>query len=200
MSLQNERSSLLQQILGQFGALKKKNHFGGYCLCIDNALVGLVLDGQFYVRGCLFSRSYFESVGFERLVYSKRGIPLEMRYYQLPEEAWCNPSILSHIIELAYRSAMEETQQRESAAVRIKDLPNMNMAMERALGKIGIFHAEDLIMIGAKACFLKLKQHGKLIPSVKQLIGLAAAIEGCHSEVLPSQTRQELINWFNSMN
>lgn len=200
MSLQNERSSLLQQILSKFGVLKKKNHFGGYCFCIDSALVGLVLDDQFYVRGCLFSRSYFESVGFERLVYSKRGIPLEMRYYRLPEDVWCDSSILSHIIELAYRSAIEENQQKESAAVRIKDLPNMNMAMERALGKIGIFHAEELALIGAKACFLKLKQHGKQRPSVKQLIGLAAAIEGCHSEVLPSQTRQELINWFNSVN
>ena len=199
MSLQKEKNSLLQETLKQFGELKKRNHFGGYCLCINNILVGLVLDGQVYVRGCWFARSYFESVGLNRLIYSKKGVPLELRYYQLPENAWSNVEILSHIIELAYRSAHEEAQKKASATVRIKDLPNMNMSMERALGKIGIFRAEELVMIGAKACFLKLKQHGKQTLSVKLLIGLAAAIEGCHSEVLPVRAKQELIKWFNNV-
>lgn len=41
--------------------------------------------------------------------------------------------------------------------MRIKDLPNMNMSVERALGKIGVSHVDDLRMMGAKACFMKLK-------------------------------------------
>ncbi len=40
-----------------------KNHFGGFCLLVDDAIVGLVLDGCFYLRGCLVARSHFEALG-----------------------------------------------------------------------------------------------------------------------------------------
>lgn len=43
--------------------IKAQNHFGGFCLLVDDAIVGLVLDGGFYLRGCLVARSHFESLG-----------------------------------------------------------------------------------------------------------------------------------------
>ncbi|MDK7735489.1 TfoX/Sxy family DNA transformation protein [Providencia stuartii] len=199
MSLTEKNDSRLDQLLKGFGEFKKKNYFGGYCLIVDNVIVGLALDGLLYLRGCLFARSYFESIELERLVFSKKGIPLELRYYQLPQQIWENEALLLHCIDLAYRSAIEERQQKQSAVTRIKDLPNMNMSVERALGKIGIHKADDLREIGAKACFLKLKQLGRFSPSIKLLIGLAGAIEGYHSAVLPTQIKQELINWYNSV-
>ncbi len=38
-----------------------------------------------------------------------------------------------------------------------KRFANMNMSVERALGKIGVSHVDELRMMGAKACFMKLK-------------------------------------------
>ena len=198
MLLEEEKFFNLSRLLGQFGELKRKNHFGGFCLLVDNAIVGLVLDGKYYLRGCLVARSHFEASGLNRLVYSKKGIPLEMRYYQLSEQIWGDEVLCLQYIELAYRSAIEELKQKQSITMRIKDLLNMNMSVERALGKIGISHVDDLRTMGAKACFIKLKQHGRHDPSIKLLIGLAAAIEGCHSAVLPKNTKQELITWYNS--
>lgn len=198
MLLAEEKIFYLYRLLGRFGEFKRKNHFGGYCLLVDDAIVGLLLDGHFYLRGCLLARSHFEASGLDRLVYSKKGVPLEMRYYQLPAQIWEDEKTLLHYIELAYHSAIDELQQKQVITRRIKDLPNMNMSVERALGKIGILHADDLRMMGAKACFVKLKQHGRHKPSIKLLIGLAAAIEGCHSAVLPKVIKQELIAWYNS--
>ncbi|MGO2334703.1 TfoX/Sxy family DNA transformation protein [Providencia sp.] len=200
MSLQEEKIYNLYRLLGQFGELKRKNHFGGHCLLVDNAIIGVILEEHFYLRGCLLAGSHFEASELNRLVYSKKGIPLALRYYQLPEQIWCDEGLCLYYIELAYRSAMEELQQKQTVSIRIKDLPNMNMSVERALGKIGIYHVEELRMMGAKACFLKLKQHGRHNPSIKFLIGLAAAIEGCHSAVLPTNIKQELINWYNDVN
>ncbi|GAB1440342.1 TfoX/Sxy family DNA transformation protein [Providencia sp.] len=198
MLLMEEKIFYLSRLLGQFGELKRKNHFGGFCLLVDDAIVGLVLDGDFYLRGCLLARSHFEASGLNRLVYSKKGVPLEMRYYQISEQIWCNETLILQYIELAYRSAVEELKQKKAITMRIKDLPNMNMSVERALGKIGIFQVDDLRTMGAKACFMKLKQYGKHDPSIQLLIGLAAAIEGCHSAVLPKTVKQELIAWYNS--
>ncbi|MDW7588140.1 TfoX/Sxy family DNA transformation protein [Providencia manganoxydans] len=199
MSLMEKNDYWLDQLLKRFGEIKRKNHFGGDCLIIDNAIIGLILEGWFYLRGCLFARSYFESINLERLIFSKKGIPLELRYYRVSEQIWHNEELLMHCIDLAYRSALEEKKIKLSMVTRIKDLPNMNMSVERALGKIGIHKAEDLREIGAKACFLKLKQFGRFPPSIKLLIGLAGAIEGYHSAVLPTPIKQELINWYNSV-
>lgn len=199
MSLMKENSVRLEQLLAQFGEVRKKNHFGGNCLIIDNVIIGLELDNMLYLRGCLFARSYFESIGLSRLVFSKKGIPLELHYYLVSTGIWKNESLLQHCIDLAYRSAIEESQRKQTTAIRIKDLPNMNMAVERALGKIGVHRAEELKEIGAKACFLKLKKHGRFSPSIKLLIGLAGAIEGYHSAVLPNNIKQELINWYNNV-
>lgn len=198
MLLSEEKIFYLYRLLNRLGELKRKNHFGGYCLLVDDVIVGLLLDGHFYLRGCLLARSHFEASGLDRLVYTKKGIPLEMRYYQLSEQMWYDEKRLLQFIEIAYHSAVEELQQKQVTTRRIKDLPNMNMSVERALGKIGILHADDLRMVGAKACFMKLKQHGRHKPSIKLLIGLAAAIEGCHSAVLPKTIKQELIAWYNS--
>lgn len=199
MSLTEKNYLHLEQLLEKFGELRKKNHFGGDCLIVDNVIIGLVLDDLLYLRGCLFARSYFESVALNRLVFRKKGIPLELRYYLVPKQIWENEELLLHCIDLAYRSAIEEKNQKQSAVIRIKDLPNMNMSVERALGKIGIHKADELREIGAKACFLKLKKHGRFAPSIKLLIGLAGAIEGYHSAVLPTKMKQDLINWYNSV-
>ncbi len=80
-----------------------------------------------------------------------------MRYYLLSEQVWHDESLFLQYIELAYRSAIEELKQKQSMTMRIKDLPNMNMSVERALGKIGVSHVDELRMMGAKACFMKLK-------------------------------------------
>ncbi|NHX34769.1 regulator, partial [Escherichia coli] len=77
-------------------------------------------------------------------------IPLEMRYYQLSEQVWYDEVLFLQYIALAYRSAIEELKQKQSMTMRIKDLPNMNMSVERALGKIGVAHVDDLRMMGAK--------------------------------------------------
>lgn len=53
MSLTEKNDSRLDQLLKGFGEFKKKNYFGGYCLIVDNVIVGLALDGLLYLRGCL---------------------------------------------------------------------------------------------------------------------------------------------------
>lgn len=53
-------------------------------------------------------------------------------------------------------------------------------------------------MLGAKACYLKLRQK-KVNLSIKLLFELAGAIEGYHIAVLPESIKIELITWYNSL-
>ncbi|MFW0002808.1 MAG: TfoX/Sxy family DNA transformation protein [Arsenophonus endosymbiont of Dermacentor nuttalli] len=96
-------------------------------------------------------------------------------------------------IALAYKAAIEELSQKQHSHIRIKDLPNMNMSTERALGKVGY-----LKMLGAKVCYLRLIQK-KVNLSIKLLFELAGTIEGYHIAVLPESIKIKLISWYNRL-
>ncbi|WP_418384914.1 TfoX/Sxy family protein [Xenorhabdus hominickii] len=93
---------------------------------------------------------------------------------------------------------MEEITNRQNMPLRLKDLPNLGVALERQLWKVGVSKVEELRMLGAKATYLKLQQHRKK-ENVNLLLALAGAIEGCHVAVLPEQLRNELIIWHSEL-
>ncbi|HGJ5872954.1 MULTISPECIES: TfoX/Sxy family DNA transformation protein [Arsenophonus] len=190
--------SSLQRLMENYGHIKQKPHFGGYRILVNHVIIGQVLDGKFYLRGCLFAELQFEVSGLQKLVYTKKGVPLILKYFFINEMLWNDNLLLCYYIDLAYKAAVEELSQKQLLHIRIKDLPNMNMSIERALGKVGISDVGYLKMLGAKACYLKLRQK-KVNLSIKLLFELAGAIEGYHIAVLPESIKIELITWYNSL-
>lgn len=198
MLLFDSRFSCLQSLMENYGHIKKKPHFGGYCILVNHVIIGQVLDGEFYLRGCLFAELQFEVSGLQKLIYTKKGVPLILKYFFINEMLWNDNLLLCYYIDLAYKAAVEELSQKQHSHIRIKDLPNMNMSIERALGKVGISDVDYLKMLGAKVCYLKLRQK-KVNLSIKLLFELAGAIEGYHIAVLPESIKIELITWYNSL-
>lgn len=146
----------------------------------------------------LFAELQFEVSGLQKLIYTKKGVPLILKYFFINEMLWNDNLLLCYYIDLAYKAAVEELCQKQHSHIRIKDLPNMNMSIERALGKVGISDVDYLKMLGAKVCYLKLRQK-KVNLSIKLLFELAGAIEGYHIAVLPESIKIELITWYNSL-
>ncbi|MDR5615763.1 TfoX/Sxy family DNA transformation protein [Arsenophonus sp.] len=198
MLLFDSRFSCLQSLMENYGHIKKKPHFVGYCILVNHVIIGQVLDGEFYLRGCLFAELQFEVLGLQKLIYTKKGVPLILKYFFINEMLWNDNLLLCYYIDLAYKAAVEELCQKQHSHIRIKDLPNMNMSIERALGKVGISDVDYLKMLGAKVCYLKLRQK-KVNLSIKLLFELAGAIEGYHIAVLPESIKIELITWYNSL-
>ncbi|WP_063655379.1 TfoX/Sxy family DNA transformation protein [Candidatus Arsenophonus triatominarum] len=198
MLLFDSRFSCLQSLMENYGHIKKKPHFGGYCILVNHVIIGQVLDGEFYLRGCLFAELQFEVFGLQKLIYTKKGVPLILKYFFINEMLWNDNLLLCYYIDIAYKAAVEELSQKQHSHIRIKDLPNMNVSIERALGKVGISDVDYLKMLGAKVCYLKLRQK-KVNRSIKLLFELAGAIEGYHIAVLPESIKIELITWYNSL-
>lgn len=67
MMIPEQKYRYLARLFSKYGEMKRKNHFGGYCLIIDHAIVGLVIDGEFYLRGCLFAQNHFEAIGLKKI-------------------------------------------------------------------------------------------------------------------------------------
>ncbi|HGJ5875266.1 MAG TPA: TfoX/Sxy family DNA transformation protein [Arsenophonus sp.] len=168
--------------------IKEEPHFGDYCILVNHVIIRKVLDGEFYLRGRLFAELQFEVSGLQKLVYTKKDVPLILKYFLINEMLWNGNLLLSYYIDLAYDTAIEELSQKQHSHIRIKELPNMNMSTERALGKVGY-----LKMLGAKVCYLRLRQK-KVNLSIKLLFELAGAIEGYHIAVLPESIKIELIS------
>ncbi|MDC9597377.1 TfoX/Sxy family DNA transformation protein [Xenorhabdus anantnagensis] len=198
MFLSGARLAQLQQGVSSLGKLKKKSQFGGIGLLIDGILFAISSDGELYLRGNSHAEVLFKARGMEKFIYSKRGIPVTLRYYRVNESLWQDQKQLFEYVNLAYQYTMKEIIDRQKMPLRLKDLPNLGIALERQLWKVGISKVEELRMLGAKATYLKLQQHRKKT-NVSLLLALAGAIEGCHVAVLPEKIRNELISWHSEL-
>ncbi|MBF9177099.1 CRP-S regulon transcriptional coactivator Sxy, partial [Escherichia coli] len=81
---------------------------------------------------------------------------------------------------------------------RLKDLPNMSFHLEAILGEVGIKDVRALRILGAKMCWLRLRQQNCLVTE-KILFMLEGAIIGIHEAALPVARRQELAEWADSL-
>ncbi|WP_250550676.1 TfoX/Sxy family protein, partial [Escherichia coli] len=81
---------------------------------------------------------------------------------------------------------------------RLKDLPNMSFHLEAILGEVGIKDVRALRILGAKMCWLRLRQQNSLVTE-KILFMLEGAIIGIHEAALPVARRQELAEWADSL-
>ncbi|MDE9500384.1 TfoX/Sxy family DNA transformation protein, partial [Xenorhabdus bovienii] len=82
-----------------------------------------------------------------------------LRYYRVNESLWQDQKQLFEYVNLAYLYTREEIIDRQKMPLRLKDLPNLGIVLERQLWKVGISKVEELRMLGAKATYLKLQQH-----------------------------------------
>lgn len=105
---------------------------------------------------------------------------------------------LDQYIDLSYHYSIQEYLGQRKKPCRIKDLPNLGVILEKRLSQIGVNQVEELRLIGAKACYLKLMRNHNLKNS-ELLLSLAGAIVGCHRSVLPNQLKTELLDWYDEL-
>lgn len=178
------------------GTITTRSQFGGYGLLADGVMFAVVADGEMYLRATKSLESEFRARGMVNMVYSKRGVPIIMRYYWVDHQLWGEPQALFALAWQAKREANKEIQSRSRGSRRLKGLPNIDAGLERLLWRVGIRDVYDLRLQGAKGSFQKLMRQQKNL-GLKALLSLAGAIAGYHHAALPNEIRGELSAWFN---
>lgn len=74
----------------------------------------------------------------------------------------------------------------------------MSYHLEAILGEVGIKDVRTLRILGAKMCWLRLRQHNSQVTE-KILFMLEGAIIDIHEAALPVARRQELAEWAESI-
>ncbi|OAT22873.1 TfoX/Sxy family DNA transformation protein [Proteus myxofaciens] len=196
--LSEQRKAHLLSHIAKYGELTTKSQFGGVSLMIDEIMLAITSDNQFYLKGSGFLETLYKATKMKAYIYSKKGSPITLRYYLITESLWNDSKKLNHFIDLSFHYSMQEFLKQRKQPSRIKDLPNLGILLEKKLNQIGINKVEELRVVGAKACYLKLRQRYDL-KSSELLLSLAGAIVGCHRSVLPNQLKTELLDWHNEV-
>lgn len=182
------------QILGK---LSSRSMFGGYGICYDKVMFGLVADNKFFLRVDKALEKQFKVNKAEQFVYKNRGVPVVLSYYHIDETFWRGDEQFLALVKRALQSALDEQLiKKNTKSQRLKDLPNLGLSTERLLSKVGITNRDLLMQNGAVNAYLKIKNIC-CNASIELLFSLAGAIEGCHVAVLPEKYRQRLLDQLN---
>lgn len=196
--LSGQRNAHLLSRIARYGELTTKSQFGGFSIMIDEIMLAITADNELYLKGSGFLETLYKATKMDAYIYMKKGAPITLRYYRLTEVIWNNQRKLDQFIDLSYHYSVQESLRQRKQPSRIKDLPNLGIILEKRLNLIGISKVEELRLIGAKACYLKLiQQHNRSNSDL--LLSLAGAIVGCHRSVLPNQLKTELLDWHKEL-
>lgn len=187
-----------REYLEPLGRIRIRAHFGGYSLSIDNIVFAMVAEGELYLRACEESAQYHTARRSPLLTFLKRGRSVLLNYYFVDESLWGDRPTLIQLTSQSLAAARLEKIKRNTRH-RLKDLPNLTFQLETLLCEAGIKDEHMLRMLGAKACWLRLKAVNKHT-GIKVLLALEGAITGKHEATLPALRRQELITWYNELN
>lgn len=196
--LSEKRITQAKAYFTSLGLITSRSQFGGYGLSIDGVMFAVVSDGELYLRANDSIEGFFQACGMVNLIYSKRGIPVALRYYHVNESLWNDNETLLRFARLAYEGTLAEVSRKKLDTIRLKDLPNLGIGLERLLWKVGIKNVCDLQTEGAKCSYLKLRALQKTL-GINVLLSLAGAINGYHHAVLPAVMRKELLEWFKEI-
>ncbi|MBJ2063870.1 TfoX/Sxy family DNA transformation protein [Serratia odorifera] len=194
----NARVVQAKACFSALGRITTRSQFGGYGLLVDGIMFAVVAEGEMYLRATSSLESVFRARGMANMVYSKRGAPIVMRYYYVDEALWQQRQELFALAWQAMREARKEVQVKKQSHERLKDLPNIDAALERLLWRSGICGVYELRLQGAKETFLRLQREQRRL-GLKVLLSLAGALAGYHHAALPTELRSELLTWFNAV-
>lgn len=192
-----KRISQSKDLFSSFGNIQSRSQFGGYSLSANGIMFALVSEGELYLRGNAENEKQFYLMGMESLIYHKRGIPISLRYFKVGKILWDDPDRLLQLAKSSLDGMLNDIKTRKNGEMRLKDLPNISLSLERLLWQVGISTSAELREQGSCATYLKLC-------SIKQnmglnvLIALEGAILGFHEAALPHDARHSLTQWFIS--
>ena len=180
-------------------AIKARSMFGGYGIFSGEIMFALIVQGQLHLRAGQDNEATFQAAQLKPYVYRKKGFPVITKHYAIPTDWWDDKNALLTQAKIALSIAQYDKQKKtQTSAHRIKDLPNLRLANERMLKKVGITTVEALMKTGALNAYKAIQAQHKEPLQIELLLALEGAIDGKHWSVISKHRRHELMSRLNS--
>ena len=185
---------LFIQYVSKFGSFQKRSMFGGTGLFQDEAMFALLSANKIFIRGGDQLDKELTQLGCEKYRHVKKQTTATVNYYDITEMFEARNARLDELLQQSIDFSVSERNFKRSAANRrLRDLPNMQLTLERMVKKAGIDDVETFLELGAPAVFTKVKQAYGNDVDVKLLWKFAGAVDGVHWKLIQEPRKRELL-------
>jgi len=182
------------QYVKKFGDFQKRSMFGGTGLFRDEAMFALISAGKIFIRGGENLDQVLNQLGCEKYRHVKKQTTATVNYYDITQLFSSNHQQLSDLVEQSINFSVSQREyKRSSANRRLRDLPNMQLTLERMVKKAGVEDVDTFLELGAPAVFSRVKQAYGSDVDVKLLWKFAGAIEGIHWKLIQEPRKRQLL-------
>ncbi|MUJ20463.1 TfoX/Sxy family DNA transformation protein [Aliivibrio fischeri] len=150
-----------------------------------------VIEDKLYFRAGDRNKDLLLIGDMDTYINEGKGFHGAARFYRKPG-GFTTEEIRQHSL-LSIKSCQDEKNKlKQKTCQRIKNLPNMNIKMERLLKKCGITTRDQLMKVGSVDAYHEILKMNKLTDNYDILYSIDAALKGIHKGVLPLATKKEL--------
>jgi DNA transformation protein len=97
----------IEEMFQSLGPVTIKRMFGGKGIYHMGRIMALEVRGEMLLKADDVSAPEFEAAGARRWAYEgKKGKPVNMPYWSIPEEAFDDPDVMARWVRLAYEAAV----------------------------------------------------------------------------------------------
>ncbi len=97
----------IEEMFSGLGPVTIKRMFGGKGVYHKGLIIAVEVRDEMLLKADAVSAPEFEAAGARRWFYEgKRGKPINMPYWSVPEDAFDDPDIMARWVRLAYEAAL----------------------------------------------------------------------------------------------
>jgi DNA transformation protein len=110
----------LCELLAPIGLAQGRPMFGGYGLYLDGLMIGLVIDGGFFLKADDLTKDRFAKAGCEPFVYHGQEKPITMSYWSVPAEALESTDEMESWAKLALAAAERKAAAKKASGESVR--------------------------------------------------------------------------------
>ncbi|MDN3679870.1 TfoX/Sxy family DNA transformation protein [Vibrio tapetis subsp. quintayensis] len=178
----------------KFGSYQKRSMFGGIGLFKDGAMFALITNEIIFVRGGGNLDSRLTELKCEKYKHVKKQTTATVNYYDITELFDNGYDELDSIVQGSINfSKQQRAFQKSKDSRRLRDLPNMQLTLERMVKKSGVDDVGTFMRMGAVDVFRQVRHTYGTDVDIRLLWKFAGAVRGCHWKLIEEQQQQELL-------
>ncbi len=182
------------QYVSKFGNFTKRSMFGGTGLFQEDAMFSLMSTDKVFIRGGEQLDTQLTGLGCEKYKHVKRQTTATVNYYDITSLLESKHDSLDSIVQQSIEfSVSERNFKKSSANRRLRDLPNMQLTLERMVKKAGVDDVDTFMALGASEVFSKVREAYGNDVDVKLLWKFAGAIDGIHWKLIEEPRKRQLL-------
>ncbi|ABU71589.1 TfoX/Sxy family DNA transformation protein [Vibrio campbellii] len=180
--------------VSNFSEYQKRSMFGGIGLFSNDAMFALVSNDCCYLRGGNGLDEEFTQLNCEKYKHVKKQTTATVNYYDVTELFDSGFAGLDELLQKSINCSIKERKyQKSSASRRLRDLPNMQLTLERMVKKAGIDDVDTFLELGPVEVFNKVRVAYGSDVDVKLLWKFAGAIDGIHWKLIQEPRKKQLL-------